>query len=57
MTQEQYLRSRIADIEEILQKRHLPPRYRKNQQHALLYYRMDLERVCPPSDIIRPQKP
>lgn len=57
MTQEQYLRSRIADIEAILQKRHLPSRYRKNQQHALLYYRMDLERVCPPSDITRPQKP
>lgn len=53
MTQEQYLRSRIADLEAILQKRHLPPRYRKNQQHALLYYRMDLERLCPPDELMR----
>ncbi len=45
MTKEQYLRARIADIEQILQKRHLPPKYRRSQQHALLLYRMDLERT------------
>ncbi|MBQ7547922.1 MAG: hypothetical protein IJT41_13280 [Clostridia bacterium] len=44
MTKEQYLRSRIADIEEILSRKHLPPKYRRHQQHALLTYRMDLER-------------
>lgn len=45
MTKEQYLRARIADIEQILQKRRLPPKYRRSQQHALLMYQMDLERT------------
>ena len=44
MTKEQYLRSRIADIEEILSRKRLPSKYRRHQQHALLTYRMDLER-------------
>lgn len=45
MTKEQYLRARIADIERTLQQRRLPPKYRRNQQHALLMYQMDLERT------------
>lgn len=45
MTKEQYLRARIADIEQILQKKHLPPKYRRNQAHALLECKMDLERT------------
>ena len=45
MTKEQYLRARIGDIEELLQRKHLPPKYRRNQQHALMLYRMDLERT------------
>ena len=44
MTKEQYLRARIGDIEQLLQEKHLPPKYRRNQQYALLLYRMDLER-------------
>lgn len=53
MTKEQYLRTRIADIETILQEKHLPSKYRRHQEHALLLYRMDLEREqafnAPPS--------
>lgn len=45
MTKEQYLRARIADIEHVLQKRRLPPKYRRSQQHALLLYQLDLERT------------
>lgn len=45
MTKEQYLRARIADIEQILDRKHLPEKYRRHQQHALLTYRMDLERT------------
>lgn len=45
MTKEQYLRARISDIEQTLQKRRLPPKYRRNQQHALLMVQMDLERA------------
>ena len=45
MTKEQYLRARIADIEQILRQRRLPPKYRRSQQHALLLYQMDLERT------------
>ena len=45
MTKEQYLRARIADIETLLQEKHLPPKYRRNQMHALLLYKMDLERT------------
>lgn len=45
MTKEQYLRARIADIEHTLQKRRLPPKYRRSQQHALLLYQLDLERT------------
>lgn len=45
MTKEQYLRARIADIEHILRQRRLPPKYRRNQQHALLLYQLDLERA------------
>ena len=45
MTKEQYLRARIDDIEQILEKKHLPPKYRRSQQHALMMYRMDLERT------------
>ena len=44
MTKEQYLSARIADINETLNKKHLPPKYRKNQQHALMMYEIDLER-------------
>ncbi len=45
MTKEQYLRARIGDIEQTLESRRLPPKYRRNQQHALLMYQMDLERT------------
>ena len=45
MTKEQYLRARIADIEHILEQKHLPSKYRRHQQHALLLYSMDLERT------------
>ena len=45
MTKEQYLRARIADIERLLQEKHLPPKYRRNQMHALMLYQMDLERT------------
>ena len=45
MTKEQYLRARIADIEQILNQKHLPTKYRRSQQHALLVYQMDLERT------------
>lgn len=51
MTKEQYLRARIADIEHILQKRRLPPKYRRSQQNALLLYRMDLERAQSQNDV------
>ena len=44
MTKEQYLRARISDIERILQEKRLPPKYRRNQMHALMLYKMDLER-------------
>ena len=46
MTKEQYLRARIADIEQILQEKRLPAKYRRNQMHALMLYQMDLERTC-----------
>ena len=45
MTKEEYLRARIADIEQILDQKRLPSKYRRHQQHALLSYRMDLERT------------
>ena len=45
MTKEQYLQARIADIEQLLQEKRLPPKYRRNQMHALLLYKMDLERT------------
>lgn len=45
MTKEQYLRARIADIEALLQEKHLPPKYRRNQMHALMLYKLDLERT------------
>ena len=45
MTKEQYLRARIADIEHLLQEKHLPPKYRRNQLHALMMCRLDLERA------------
>ena len=45
MTKEQYLRARITDIEQILAAKHLPPKYRRNQMHALLMCKMDLERA------------
>ena len=45
MTKEQYLRARITDIEQLLQEKHLPPKYRRNQMHALMLYKMDLERT------------
>ena len=45
MTKEQYLRARISDIEHLLQEKHLPPKYRRNQMHALMLYKMDLERT------------
>ena len=44
MTKEQYLRARIADIETLLRAKRLPPKYRRNQMHALMLYKMDLER-------------
>ena len=45
MTKEQYLRARISDIERLLQEKRLPPKYRRNQMHALMLYKMDLERT------------
>ncbi|MBQ3150132.1 MAG: hypothetical protein IJB86_02675 [Clostridia bacterium] len=44
MTKKQYLEARIAEINSELNKKYLPPKYRKNQQHALIMYKNDLER-------------
>ncbi len=54
MTKEQYLRARIGDIEQILEEKHLPPKYRRSQQHALMMYRMDLERTQAKKDLNTP---
>ena len=44
MTKIQYLEARISEINSELQKKHLPIKYRRNQQHALIMYKNDLER-------------
>ena len=44
MNKEQYLEARIEDINETLRSLYLPPKYRKNQMHALMMCKLDLER-------------
>lgn len=44
MNKEQYLEARIDDINETLHSLYLPAKYRKNQMHALMMYKLDLER-------------
>lgn len=44
MNKEQYLEARIADINDNLRRLYLPPKYRKNQMHALMMCKLDLER-------------
>ena len=44
MTNEEYLRSRIKDLENAVLDTSLPMKQRKNQAFALLGYRMDLEK-------------
>jgi hypothetical protein len=44
MNKEQYLKARIEDINTNLRRLYLPPKYRKNQIHALMMCRLDLER-------------
>ena len=44
MNKEQYLEARINDINETLRSLYLPPKYRKNQMHALMMCKLDLER-------------
>ena len=44
MTNEEYLRQRIKDLENAVLDSSLPMKMRKNQAAALLNYRLDLER-------------
>lgn len=44
MTNEEYLRQRIKDLENAVLDNTLPLKQRKNQAAALLSYRLDLER-------------
>jgi len=44
MTNEEYLRNRIKDLENAVLDETLPLKIRKNQAFALLNYRLDLER-------------
>lgn len=44
MTNEEYLRQRIKDLENAVLDSSLPMKMRKNQAAALLNYRNDLER-------------
>lgn len=44
MTKTQYLEARISEINSELSKKHLPPKYRRNQLYALAMYKNDLER-------------
>ena len=44
LTNEEYLRSRIKDLENAVLDSSLPMKLRKNQAFALLSYRLDLER-------------
>ena len=45
MTDEEYLRRRIEDLEKAVLDESLPMKLRKNQAFALLGYRRDLESV------------
>lgn len=45
MTDEEYLRQRIEDLENAVIDSSLPMKVRKNQAYALLGYRQDLEKL------------
>lgn len=45
MTDEEYLRKRIEDLENAVLDSSLPMKLRKNQAYALLGYRQDLEKI------------
>ena len=42
MNRREYLEARIAEINDILKKKHLKKNYRKNQEQALQFYKNDL---------------
>ena len=46
MTDEEYLRKRIEDLENAVIDSALPMNLRKNQAAALLEYRRELKRIC-----------
>lgn len=45
MTDEEYLRKRIEDLENAVLDSSLPMKLRKNQAFALLTYRQELEKI------------
>lgn len=45
MTEEEYLKARISEIEKTIKKLLISEKHRRNQQMALRYYKNQLERL------------